>query len=108
MTTTTYNEQPVRAADRHGGCGYASSTLATTYTYDAVGNLTQVNGPLIDVTDTVTTAYDAERRPTQVTNARGRPKATTPTAISLDRRPDGAQWLVSCRTYTPTNKLPKA
>ena len=41
----------------------------TAFTYDGVGNLTQVNGPRTDVTDTTTHAFDAQRRITQTTDA---------------------------------------
>ncbi|SCX87305.1 RHS repeat-associated core domain-containing protein [Nitrosospira sp. Nl5] len=91
--------------------GTGKLNLVTTYTYDAVGNLTVVNGPRTDVTDTVTTAYDNQRRPIQMTDALGKL-----TRFAYD--PDGnrirssaqigAQWLVSCNTYTASGKLLKA
>ena len=40
----------------------AGLDLITTYTYDSLGNLTQVDGPRTDVTDVATTTYDAARR----------------------------------------------
>ena len=112
LTTTAYN-----AANKYVpqttvvDSGTGKLNLATAFTYDAFGNLTQVNGPRTDVTDTVSYAYDAERRVTQTTNALA--KATryaydangrlTTTAAQL-----GTQWLVSCRSYTATDKLLKA
>jgi len=85
--------------------------LTTNYTYDAVGNLTQVDGPRTDVTDTVDTIYDNERRPTDITNAVGK---LTKKAYDDDGRliRTAAQidtlWLVSCNSYTPSGKLLKA
>ena len=52
--------------------GAGKLNLTTTHVYDAVGNLTQVDGPRSDVVDTTTMAYDAERRPTLATDALGR------------------------------------
>ncbi|WP_434129721.1 RHS repeat domain-containing protein [Methylocaldum sp. GT1BB] len=112
VTTTTYNasnQYVPQTVTVDAGTGKLN--LATTYTYDAVGNLTQVNGPRTDVTDTVTTAYDAERRPTQVTNALGKVTQQGYDAngnLIRTAAQIGAQWLVSCRTYTPTNQLLKA
>ncbi|MBK7471421.1 MAG: RHS repeat-associated core domain-containing protein [Betaproteobacteria bacterium] len=91
--------------------GAGKLNLATTHVYDAVGNLTQVDGPRSDVVDTTTMAYDAERRPTQATDALGR---QTRRAYDADGRlvrtalQAGAQWLVSCRTYTPSGKVLKS
>ncbi|EIC30148.1 RHS repeat-associated core domain-containing protein [Methylomicrobium album] len=91
--------------------GTGKLNLTTTYTYDAVGNLTQVNGPRTDVTDTVTTVYDKARRPTQITHALGK---LTQQAYDADGRlirtaaQLGTQWLVTCNTYTPGGKVLKA
>jgi len=98
-------------ADADAGTGTGKLNLTSTYTYDAVGNLTQVNGPRTDVTDTVATAYDNQRRPTQLTNALGK---LTKQAYDADGRlirsaaQIGTQWLVSCSSYTPSGKLLKA
>ncbi|WP_240617937.1 RHS repeat protein [Methylomonas sp. Kb3] len=76
-----------------------------------IANLTQVNGPRTDVTDTVATAYENQRRPTQLTNALGK---LTKQAYDADGRlirsaaQIGTQWLVSCSSYTPSGKLLKA
>ncbi|WP_415203103.1 RHS repeat-associated core domain-containing protein [Pseudorhodoferax sp.] len=91
--------------------GSGKLNITSTLTFDAVGNPTVVNGQRTDVTDTVTTAYDAERRPTQVTDALGK---LTRLAYDGDGRlirsaaQIGTQWLVSCRTYTASGKLLKA
>jgi len=91
--------------------GTGKLNLTSTYTYDAVGNPTLVNGPRTDVTDTVATAYDNERRPIQLTNALGK---LTKQAYDADGRlirtaaQIGTQWLVSCSSYTPSGKLLKA
>lgn len=60
MTTTTYN-----AANKYvsqtvvADAGTGKLNLTTAFTYDAVGNLTQVNVPRTDVTDTITQTTDA-------------------------------------------------
>ncbi|MES2161415.1 MAG: RHS repeat-associated core domain-containing protein [Pseudomonadota bacterium] len=91
--------------------GAGQLNLVTTYGYDAVGNLTHVDGPRSDVADTVDTQYDTERRVIQTTNALGK-LATS--GYDADGHPNrmaaqfGAQWLVSCRSYTASGKLLKA
>jgi hypothetical protein len=58
---TTYN-----AANKYvpqtvvADSGTGKLNLSTAFTYDAVGNLTQVNGPRTDVTDTTTNVFDAQ------------------------------------------------
>lgn len=82
--------------------------LTTTYAYDSFGNLRVVNGPRTDVTDTVTTDYDAERRPIQVTNALGKISKLRYNAdgrLALTAAQLGAEWSVSCRNYFPSGKL---
>ncbi|WP_207807112.1 hypothetical protein [Parazoarcus communis] len=70
VTTTTYN-----AANKYvpqtvvADAGTGKLNLTTAFTYDGVGNFTQVNGPRTDVTDTTTRAFDAQRRITQTTDA---------------------------------------
>lgn len=82
--------------------------LTTTYTYDAVGNLTRIDGPRTDVADVSTFAYDANRQPVQLTNALGK---LTKQAYNADGRlirtavQAGTQWLVSCNSYSPSGKL---
>jgi YD repeat-containing protein len=72
-STTAYN-----AANKYvpqtfvEDAGTGKLNLTTALTFDAVGNLTIVNGPRTDVTDTVTNVFDAERRLTQSTNALGK------------------------------------
>ena len=112
VTTTTYN-----AANKYvpqtvvADSGTGKLNLTTAFTYDAVGNLTQVNGPRTDVTDTTTNVFDAQRRVTQTTDALGK---QTRFAFDADGRlirtaaQLGTQWLVSCSTYTATGKLLKA
>ena len=76
-----------------------------------MGNLTQVNGPRTDVTDTTTHAFDAQRRITQTTDALGK---QTQFGFDADGRVIrtaaqlGTQWLVACSTYTATGKRLKA
>jgi YD repeat-containing protein len=67
--------------------------------------------PRTDVADTVTTAYDSERRPTQVTDALGKLSRFAYDADGNQIRSAsqiGAAWLVSCNTYTPSGKVLKA
>uniref|UniRef100_UPI000AC19CAF RHS repeat-associated core domain-containing protein n=1 Tax=Thauera butanivorans TaxID=86174 RepID=UPI000AC19CAF len=112
VSTTAYN-----AANKYvpqtvvADSGTGKLNLTTTFTFDAVGNLTQVNGPRTDVTDTTTHAFDAQRRVTQTTDALGK---QTRFAYDNDGRlirtaaQLGSQWLVSCSTYTTTGKLLKS
>ena len=108
VTTTTYdtaNKYVPATTVEDSGTG--TLNLTTRYTYDSFGNLTQVNGPRTDVTDTVTNVYDAERRMTKTTNALS--KATT-LAYDADGRlirsaaKIGTQFLVTCRSYTNSGK----
>lgn len=112
VTATTYNTtNKYVPATTVADSGTGKLNLSTSFTYDGFGNLTQLNGPRTDVTDTVTYAYDAERRVTQSTDALGK---ITRQAYDADGRlvrsaaQIGTQWLVSCRTYTNTGKLLKA
>lgn len=112
VTATTYNTtNKYVPATTVADSGTGKLNLSTSFTYDGFGNLTQLNGPRTDVTDTVTYAYDAERRVTQITDALGK---LTKQAYDADGRlvrsaaQIGTQWLVSCRTYTNTGKLLKA
>ncbi|GAB1719359.1 MAG: hypothetical protein NTAFB09_10900 [Nitrosospira sp.] len=91
--------------------GTGKLNLATTFTYNAIGDLTVVNGPRTDVSDITTTVYDNQRRPTQVTDALGKLTKYTYDANGNRIRTSaqiGAQWLVSCNTYTTSDKVMKA
>lgn len=91
--------------------GTAKLNLTTTFTYDSVGNLTLVDGPRTDVSDTLSTSYDSERRAIQTTNAAGK---QTRTEYDADGRPlktasqIGTNWLVSCTRYSETGKVLRA
>jgi len=112
LSTTAYN-----AANKYvpqtvvADAGTGKLNISTTLTFDAVGNPTVADGPRTDVTDTVTNVYDAARRVTQSTNALGK---ITRLAYDADGRlirsaaQIGAQWLVSCRSYSASGKLLKA
>ncbi|MDR2092400.1 MAG: hypothetical protein LBP58_03655 [Azoarcus sp.] len=90
--------------------GTGKLNLTTTLTYDAVGNLTLVDGPRTDVTDQTAFVYDAVRRLTQITDALGK---ITRYAYDQDGRrirtalQVGTQWLVSCQNYSATGKIIK-
>lgn len=112
VTTTTYN-----TANKYVpstvvvDSGTGNLNLTNTFTYDGIGNLTKVDGPRTDVTDTVSTAFNTERLPTQVTD--GLSKVTknfydadgrvVRTATQL-----GTQWMVSCNTYSASGKLTRS
>jgi YD repeat-containing protein len=112
QTSTAYN-----AANKYVpqtvtvDAGTGKLNLATALTFDAIGNPTVINGPRTDVTDTVTNSFDAERRLSQSTNALGK---LSRNAFDADGRlirsaaQVGTQWLVSCRSYSPSGKLLKA
>ncbi|MDP9877263.1 RHS repeat-associated protein [Variovorax boronicumulans] len=112
LNATTYN-----AANKYVPAtsvvdsGTGKLNLTSTFTFDATGNLTVANGPRTDVTDTVTTAYDAGRRAIQVTDAASK---LTKTTYDKDGRPTitaaqiGTQWLVSCSRYSETGKVTRA
>lgn len=90
--------------------GTGNLNLTTAVTYDTVGNLATVDGPRTDVADTTIYNYDAERRLTKITDAKG--KFTTFGYDSDGRRTRtssqiNTQWLVSCRTYTPSGHVLK-
>ncbi|MBT2336215.1 RHS repeat protein [Variovorax paradoxus] len=112
VTATTYNTaNKYVPATSVVDSGTGKLNLTTTFTYDATGNLTVADGPRTDVTDTVTTAYDSERRAIQVTDAAGK---LTKTTYDKDGRPTiaaaqlGTQWLVSCSRYSETGKVTRA
>lgn len=112
VTTTSYN-----ATNKYvpqtvvADSGTGKLNITTGFTYDAVGNLTQVNGPRTDVTDVTTQAYDAQRRVTSTTDALSK---QTQFAYDADGRQVrsaaqiGTQWLVSCSSYTVTGKILKS
>lgn len=112
VTTTTYNTtNKYVPSTTVVDSGTGKLNLTNTFTYDAVGNLTKVDGPRTDVTDTVTTAFNTERLATQVTD--GLSKVTknfydadgrvVRTAAQL-----GKQWMVSCNTYSASGKLTRS
>ena len=112
VTTTTYNTtNKYVPSTTVVDSGTGKLNLTNTFTYDAVGNLTKVDGPRTDVTDTVTTAFNTERLATQVTD--GLSKVTknfydadgrvVRTAAQL-----GTQWMVSCNTYSASGKLTRS
>ncbi|WP_454283842.1 RHS repeat-associated core domain-containing protein [Ralstonia pickettii] len=112
VTATSYdstNQYVPKTSTVDSGTG--TLNLTTTFTYDRVGNLTQVVGPRTDVVSSVSTAYDSERRATQVTDAVGKQTQTTYDAdgrpVSVARQ-IGTQWLVNCSRYSATGKIVRA
>ena len=72
LTNTSYNtSNKFVPMTRTVDVGSGKLNLVTTFGYDDVGNLILVDGPRTDVTDTVATSYNSERRPLQTTNALG-------------------------------------
>ena len=63
-------------------CGAGKLNLTTTFTYDAIGNLTLVDGPRTDVRDTLSVELRRRAAATQITMpwARSARWPTTPTA----------------------------
>ena len=111
VSTTTYNTTNKYVPQTSvSDSGTGKLNLTTTFTYDGVGNLTQVDGPRSDVYDIVSLVFDAERRVTQKTDALGK---VSYIAYDADGHPVrtatqvGSQWLVSCSTYTLSGKLLK-
>ncbi len=112
VNTTAYNvsnKYVPQSSTEDAGTGKLN--LLTTYGFDAFGNLTQTNGPRSDVSDIVTIANDAERRPILVTDALGK---QTRSFFDADGRlvrtaaqvtsAGVVRWLVSCNTYTVSGK----
>jgi RHS repeat-associated protein len=108
VTATTYdptNRYVPQAVTVDSGAGRLN--LTTTFTYDATGNQTLVKSPRTDVSDTLATAYDSERRPIQTTDALGK---QVQTSYDADGRPTSvarqlaSQWLISCTRYSATGK----
>jgi len=85
--------------------------LTSLYLFDGVGNLTFVDGPRQDVTDTTGYGYDLERRLERTSDALG---GLVRFAYDLDGRlvrtaaRSGTQWLLSCRYYGLSGKLKHA
>ncbi|MDR6539781.1 DUF6531 domain-containing protein, partial [Variovorax soli] len=109
VTATTYN-----AANKYVpqtstvDAGVGKLNLTSSFTYDAVGNLTGVDGARTDVADSVSTVYDSERRPMQITDALGK---LTLMAYDADGRllktaaQVGVQWLLNCKRYSESGKV---
>jgi len=111
VTTTTSYDQANRFVPSAVTVDPAGLALTTRFGFDAIGNLTSIDGPRTDVADTASFAYDAERRLIADTDAAGT-RGTR--AYDADGRllraatqtPTG--WLVSCRTWTASGKLARA
>ncbi|RYF76363.1 MAG: RHS repeat protein [Comamonadaceae bacterium] len=111
VTTTAYNAgNKFVPQSTTIDAGSGKLNLTTNFGYDAVGNLTSVDGPRTDIADVTVTTYDSERRPVQVTDPLGK---QTRIIYDADGRPTrsaaqiGAQWLVSCTNYSASGKAVK-
>lgn len=86
--------------------------LTSTFTYDAVGNLTQVDGPRTDVTDITQATYDGERRPTQITDAAGKQTRlfydANGNVTRTAKQAPGGMWLADCKVYNLADKISQA
>ncbi|WP_230624925.1 MULTISPECIES: RHS repeat-associated core domain-containing protein [Burkholderia] len=88
--------------------GAGRMNLTTRFSYDSVGNVTEVDGPRIDVAQVAKYQYDASRRVVVAINGLGKEARTT---YDPDGRPIirasqlGAQWLVNCTQYSETGKV---
>jgi RHS repeat-associated protein len=82
--------------------------LTTGYGYDAVGNLTSVDGPRTDVTDVTQFGYDPERRHTSTTDARGKVSLVAYNADGDAIRSTaqiGLQWAATCTARLADGKV---
>lgn len=66
LTTIVYSGNNVLPTSTSSGAGNGSLTATTAYSYDTVGNITSVDGPLSGTADTTMIRYDANRRVTGV------------------------------------------
>ncbi|ENW93031.1 RHS repeat-associated core domain-containing protein [Acinetobacter dispersus] len=109
VTSTTYNvsnKYVPNTVTEDSGTGKLN--LKTTFTYDTIGNLTKVDGPRTDVSDIVTTVFNTERLPTQITDGLGKITMNSydadgrlnRTATQLD-----SKWMVTCKNYSASGKL---
>ncbi|MEC5159546.1 MULTISPECIES: RHS repeat-associated core domain-containing protein [unclassified Janthinobacterium] len=111
LRTTAYNasnKYVQQSVTTDAGTGQLN--LTTTSTYDGVGNLTLVDGPRADVSDTVAIAYNANRQPIQVTDALGKMARSVYDADGRKVRSAtqvGPQWLVACHSYSASGKVLK-
>ncbi|MDR0183578.1 RHS repeat-associated core domain-containing protein [Lysobacter arvi] len=107
-TATSYNSSNFYApASTVVDAGSGRLNLATTFTYDSVGNLTKTDGPRSDVADITQVRYDSERRAIETTNALGKLSRTgydDDGRVTRTAAQAGTQWLVSCTRYSVTGK----
>ena len=87
----------------------------TTFGYDGYGNQTSVDGPRTDVADVTQTSFDANRNPIVITYTNpGTGSPVTQTTYDLDGKVTsvaarlGSDWMVSCKTYTPSGQVSTA
>lgn len=106
MTYDIANKYVPKTKTVDSGAG-GKLNLTSTFTYDTIGNLINVDGPRTDVVDTTGYSYDSERRLLSTTDATGRQ-----TIIGYDAEGRvvkkaaqmASQWFVSCTTYSVTGK----
>jgi len=103
ITSTTYdaaNRFAQQTLTKDSGTGKLN--LTTNYVYDALGNLSAIDGPRADVTDVVRMTFDAERRLIQTSDPLGKLSRNAYNAdgkLIRTAEQAGAQWLVTCTTY---------
>ncbi len=109
LTTSTYdaaNKYVQKTLVKDSGTG--ALNLTTTYVHDAIGDVTEINGPRDDVADVARMSYDAERQLVQSTDPLGKLSRTAYNADGKSIRTAeqaGTQWLVTCRSYNAGGKL---
>lgn len=103
VTTSTYdtaNKFVQKTLTKDAGTGKLN--LLTSYIYNSVGDLVEIDGPRTDVVDVTRLSFDAERNPVQTTDALGK---LSKTAYDANGKPirsaeqAGTQWMVTCRSY---------
>lgn len=103
VTTTSYdaaNKFVQKTLTKDSGDGKLN--LTTSYVYDSVGNLTEIDRPRTDVSDVIRMSFDAERRLLQTSDPLGKLSKNAYNAdgkLVRTAEQAGTQWLVTCTSY---------
>ncbi|QZP09150.1 RHS repeat-associated core domain-containing protein [Caenibius sp. WL] len=112
VTTTGAYNAANKYVPQSGTVDPTGLNLTSSFTYDAVGNLIQVDGPRTDVVDVMQATYDSERRPTQVTDAAGKLTRVFYDAngnlTRTAKQAPGGMWLADCKVYNLADKISQA